>query len=31
MKFRALASHPLNPQLFLEDMAERYLRALAGK
>lgn len=29
MKFRALASHPLNPQLFLEDLAERYLRALA--
>ncbi len=29
MKFRALASHPLNPQLFLEDVAERYLRALA--
>ena len=31
MKFRALASHPLNPQLFLEDIAERYLRALAGE
>jgi DNA polymerase III subunit delta' len=30
MKFRALASHPLNPQLFLEDIAERYLRAVAG-
>lgn len=30
MKFRALASHPLNPQLFLEDIAERYLRAMAG-
>jgi DNA polymerase III subunit delta' len=30
MKFRALASHPLNPQLFLEDIAERYLRALAS-
>lgn len=29
MKFRALAFHPLNPQLFLEDVAERYLRALA--
>lgn len=29
MKVRALASHPLNPQLFLEDIAERYLRALA--
>lgn len=31
MKFRALASHPLNPQLFLEDVAERYLRALAAE
>jgi len=31
MKFRALASHPLNPQLFLEDVAERYLRALASE
>lgn len=31
MKFRALASHPLNPQLFLEDIAERYLRALASE
>jgi DNA polymerase-3 subunit delta' len=30
MKFRALASHPLNPQLFLEDIAERYLRALVS-
>ncbi|MDR2000584.1 MAG: DNA polymerase III subunit delta' [Zoogloeaceae bacterium] len=29
MKIRALASHPLNPQLFLEDIAERYLHALA--
>lgn len=29
MKVRALASHPLNPQLFLEDIAERYLRAVA--
>jgi DNA polymerase III subunit delta' len=29
IKMRALASHPLNPRLFLEDMAERYLRALA--
>jgi DNA polymerase-3 subunit delta' len=29
MKARALAAHPLNPQLFLEDIAERYLRALA--
>ena len=31
MKCRALASHPLNPQLFLEDIAERYLRALASE
>jgi DNA polymerase III subunit delta' len=31
MKFRALASHPLNPQLFLEDVAERYLRAVAAE
>ena len=30
IKMRALASHPLNPRLYLEDMAERYLRALAG-
>jgi DNA polymerase-3 subunit delta' len=29
IKMRALASHPLNPRLYLEDMAERYLRALA--
>jgi DNA polymerase-3 subunit delta' len=29
LKMRALASHPLNPRLFLEEMAERYLRALA--
>lgn len=29
MKVRALAAHPLNPQLFLEDIAERYLRAVA--
>jgi DNA polymerase III subunit delta' len=29
LKMRALASHPLNPRLCLEDMAERYLRALA--
>jgi DNA polymerase-3 subunit delta' len=29
MKIRPLASHPLNPQLFLEDIAERYVRALA--
>lgn len=31
MKFKALASHPLNPQLFLEDIAERYCRAVAKK
>jgi DNA polymerase-3 subunit delta' len=30
IKMRALASHPLNPRLYLEDMAERYLRALAS-
>lgn len=29
LKIRALASHPLNSRLMLEDMAERYLRALA--
>lgn len=29
VKMRALASHPLNPRLFLEDLAVRYLRALA--
>lgn len=29
LKMRALAAHPLNPRLYLEDMAERYLRALA--
>ena len=26
---RALASHPLNPRLFLDDIAARYLRAIA--
>ncbi|MBU1235161.1 MAG: DNA polymerase III subunit delta' [Gammaproteobacteria bacterium] len=31
MKARSLASHPLNPQLFFEDIAERYLRALASE
>jgi DNA polymerase-3 subunit delta' len=31
LKMRALASHPLNPRLCLEDMAERYLRALASE
>ena len=30
MKMRALAAHPLNPRLFLEELAERYLRALAS-
>lgn len=30
LKMRALASHPLNPRLYLEDLAERYLRALAS-
>lgn len=29
LKARALASHPLNPRLFLEDIAARYLRAIA--
>jgi len=29
LKIRALASHPLNARLYLEDLAERYLRALA--
>jgi DNA polymerase-3 subunit delta' len=29
VKMRALANHPLNPRLYLEDMAERYLRSLA--
>lgn len=28
-RVRALATHPLNPRLFLEELAERYLRALA--
>ena len=31
LKMRALASHPLNPRLCLEDMAERYLRALTAE
>ena len=26
---RALASHPLNPRLFMDDIAARYLRAIA--
>lgn len=29
LKARALASHPLNPRLFLDDIAARYLRAIA--
>ena len=29
LRIRAVARHPLNTQLFLEDMAARYLRALA--
>jgi len=29
LKGRALASHPLNPRLFLDDIAARYLRAIA--
>jgi DNA polymerase-3 subunit delta' len=29
IKIKALANHPLNPRLVLEDMAVRYLRALA--
>lgn len=28
VRMRALASHPLNPRLFLEEMAARYLRSL---
>ena len=28
LRIRAVARHPLNTQLFLEDMAARYLRAL---
>lgn len=31
IRTRGLASHPLNPRLFLEELAERYLRALAGQ
>ena len=30
LKMRAVAAHPLNPTLYLEDLAERYLRSLAG-
>lgn len=29
LKARALASHPLNPRLFLDDLAARYLKAIA--
>lgn len=29
LKVRALSSHPLNPRLFLDDIAARYLRAIA--
>lgn len=29
LKIRSLANHPLNPKLFLEDVAARYLRAVA--
>ena len=29
LQVRRLATHPLNPRLFLEEIAERYLRALA--
>jgi len=29
LKMRSLAAHPLNPRLFLEEMAARYLRAVA--
>lgn len=29
LKMRALSNHPLNPRLFLDDMAARYLRAIA--
>jgi DNA polymerase III subunit delta' len=31
VRMRALASHPLNPRLFLEEMAARYLRSLANE
>lgn len=31
VRTRGLASHPLNPRLFLEELAERYLRALASQ
>lgn len=31
LKIRATARHPLNPQLFLEDIAARYLQAVAPR
>jgi DNA polymerase-3 subunit delta' len=31
LRIKAVVRHPLNTQLFLEDMAARYLRALAGR
>lgn len=31
LRIKAVVTHPLNSQLFLEDMAARYLRALAPK
>jgi len=30
LRIRAVAQHPLNPRLFLEDMLSRYARAVAG-
>ena len=30
VKMRSLASHPLNPKLYLEELAERYVRAISG-
>jgi len=29
LQIQRMARHPLNPQLFLEDMAARYIRAVA--
>lgn len=31
LRIRAVAQHPLNPRLFLEDMLSRYARAVAGR
>jgi DNA polymerase-3 subunit delta' len=31
LRIRAVARHPLNPRLFLEDMLSRYARAVAGR